>query len=394
MARRTQNPWSPESKTGVNYFKHQTKHFLTPYGKTHGLLTSREILDKLYHWNCEWLTRPNYAISELADTIYANLATLADYKDKVFTKHAIDPLLNKARPIRSVLQRFNKKDSATSEEPDERDLRDLMKFVEDDTLKALCKHLFAASGAMFSVATHIMTLETLFSHPAEYAKRHRESPEVQAFKQNPSRESMVAYIASQTLSHTEIAAEDEPAGSIWDTLTQRSSARQPRQTSTFWDVIDENVEHEEPQDDYDDDVEEEIPPPTRRRRRTTIWDEDDEDNEEDEAFNTPESSAEHALFITQPDPEDYHEPGTLSRAEKGKGPASRKRASASSNVWARFGFNTETTTSAATSAPPSKRKQPAAKTRGTRPTRATTRGRGRGSRAKTGQATSRHIFFD
>ena len=35
-------------------------------------------------------------ISELADTLYANLATLADHKDKVFTKHAVDPLLNKA----------------------------------------------------------------------------------------------------------------------------------------------------------------------------------------------------------------------------------------------------------------------------------------------------------
>ena len=152
------------------------------------------VLDKLFHWNCEWLTRPNYAISELADTLYANLATLAKYKDKVFTRHAVDPLLNKARPIRTVLQRFNKKDSATAEEPDERDLADLMKFIKDDTLKSLCKHLFAPSGAMFSIATHIMTLETSFSHPAEYAKRHRESPEVQSFKQNLSRESMVAYI--------------------------------------------------------------------------------------------------------------------------------------------------------------------------------------------------------
>ena len=159
MSRRNQNPWTPESKTGVNYFKHQTKHFLTLYGKTHGLLTFHEILDKLFYWNCEWLTRPNYAISELTDTLYANLATLAEYKDKVFTKHAVDPLLNKARPIRTVLQRFNKKDSATAEEPDERDLADLMKFIEDQTLKSLCKHLFAASGAMFSIATHIMALK-------------------------------------------------------------------------------------------------------------------------------------------------------------------------------------------------------------------------------------------
>ena len=301
MSRRSQNPWTPETKTGVNYFKHQTKHFLTPYGKTHGLLTSREILDKLYHWNCEWLTRPNYAISELADTLYANLATLADYKDKVFTKHAVDPLLNKACPIRTVLQRFNKMDSATSEEPDERDLCDLMKFIEDDTLKGLCKHLFAASGAMFSIATHIMTLETLFSHPAEYAKRHRESPEVQGFKQNPSRESMVVYIASQTLSHTETVPEEEEGGSIWDTLTQRSSGRQPRPTTTFWEVIQENAEDEEPQCEYqEDDGEEEIRPLTRRRQRTHILDdEDDQEDEDYEPFNTPESSAEHALFIQE-----------------------------------------------------------------------------------------------
>ena len=361
MSRRNQNPWTPETKTGVNYFKHQTKHFLTPYGKTHGLLTSSEILDKLFHWNCEWLTRPNYAISELADTLYANLATLAKYKDKVFTRHAVDPLLNKARPIRTVLQRFNKKDSATAEEPDERDLADLMTFIEDDTLKSLCKHLFAASGAMFSIATHMMTLETLFSHPAEYGKRHRESPEVQSFKQNPSRESMVAYIASQTLSHTEIVPEEEQGGSIWDA-----------------------------------DQEEQIAPPTCRRPRPNILDEDEEQyDEEEEPFSTPQSSAEHALFITQQDPDPYHEPGTLSRTQKGKIPAARKSPSSTTNIWASFGLSAESSTSAGNSAPAAKRKATAARPRATRATtRGTTRGRGRGARGKRGQPTGRHTYFD
>ena len=388
----------PETKTGVNYFKHQTKHFLTPYGKTHGLLTSHEILDKLFHWNCEWLTRPNYAVSELADTLYANLATLAEYKDKVFTRHAVDPLLNKARPIRTVLQRFNKKDSATAEEPDERDLADLMKFIEDDTLKSLCKHLFAASGTMFSIATHMMTLETLFSHPAEYAKRHRESPEVQSFKQNPSRESMVAYIASQTLSHTEIVPEEEQSGSIWDALTQRSSTRQARQTATFWDAVEENVEDDEAKCPYeDDDQEEQIAPPTRRRPRPNILDEDEEqyDEEEEEPFNTPQSSAEHTLFITQQDPDPYHEPGTLSCTQKGKTPAARKRSSSTTNIWASFGLSAESSTSAGNSAPAAKRKATAARPRATRATTSgTTRGRRRGARGKRGQPTGRHTYFD
>lgn len=288
------------------------------------------------------MTRPNYAISELADTLYANLATLANYKDKVFTRHAVDPLLNKAQPIRTVLQRFNKKDSATAEEPDERDLADLMKSVEDDTLKSLCKHLFAASGAIFSIATHIMTLETLFSHPAEYAKRHRESPEVQSFKPNPSRESMVAYIASQTLSHTEIVPKEEQGGSIWDALTQRSSTRQAHQTATFWDAVEETVEDDEAQCPYDeDDQDKEIAPPTRRRPRPNILDEDEEqyDEEQEEPFNTPESSAEHALFITQEHPDPHHQPGTLLRSQKGKTPAARKRPSSTTNIWASFGLS-------------------------------------------------------
>lgn len=144
------------------------------------------------------------------------MATLAEYRDMVFTRHAVDVLINKARPIRDILQRFNKKDSATVEEPDERDLATLMKFIEDDTLRNLSKHLFAVSGAMYSIATHIMTLDTLFSHPAEFARKHRESPEVQGFKQNPSRESMVVYIASQTLTHNEIVPEDEQGANIWN----------------------------------------------------------------------------------------------------------------------------------------------------------------------------------
>ena len=57
---------------------------------------------------------------------------------------------------------------------------------------------------------------------------------------------MVAYIASQTLSHTEIVPEEEEGGSIWDTLTQRSSGRQARPTATFWDAVQENEKMRNP----------------------------------------------------------------------------------------------------------------------------------------------------
>ena len=204
------------------------------------------------------------------------MATLAEYHNKVFTRHAVDMLINKARPIRDVLQRFNKKDSAMVEEPNERDLATLMKFIEHNTLQTLSKLLFVASGAKYSIATNIMTLETLLTHPAEFAKKHRESPEEQAFKQNLSREPMVAYIASQTLTHNEIIPEDEQGANIWDILTQRAPIRETRQSAPFWDVP------EQPGEDSDE------------GHHDYGYDDEGEEDDKD-AFNTLESSAERVI---------------------------------------------------------------------------------------------------
>lgn len=133
---------------------------------------------------------------------------------------------------------------------------------------------------------------------------------------------MVAYIASQTLSHSDIAAEDEQGISVWDTLSPRSSGREARDTGTFWDMEDYQSQEVNADDDED---EEQIQPPARRRRRLNRLQEDEDyEEDEEEAFNTPESSAEHALFITQRDPEEFHEEGTLSTAQKGKTPVSKR----------------------------------------------------------------------
>lgn len=180
-------------------------------------------------------------------------------------------------------------------------------------------------------------------------------------------------------------------------VSQRTSTGEPRQTGTFWDAVEENVKDQDPECEYEDDEQDEtIAAPTRRRPRRNILDDEDEESEEqEEPFNMPESSAEHALFITQQDPEPYHEPGTLSRSQKGKTPAARKRPSSSTNIWASFSLTTDTSTSAANPAPMAKKKAMAGRGQGTKPTtRGTTGGWGRGTRVKRGQATGRHIYFE
>ena len=302
------------------------------------------------------------------------MATLAEYRDKVFTRHAVDMLINKARPIRDVLQRFNKKDFALVEEPNERDLAKLMKFIKDNTLQTLSKHLFVASGAKYSIATHIMTLETLFTHPAEFAKKHRESPEVQAFKQNPSREPMVAYIASQTLTHNEIIPEDEQGANIWDILTQRASSRETRQSAPFWDVPEQPGEDsDEGNHDYgyDDEGEETLTGPSRRRPRRHVLNDDNDKEDDKDAFNTLESSAERIIHQAT-------RPQAVPRTENPIAGPERKDASFTKEGHVEhqhlgsFGLTTDQGSTMGTNVPPAAKKRPTA-VRG-RGTRGTTRG--------------------
>lgn len=76
---------------------------------------------------------------------------------------------------------------------------------------------------------------------------------------------MVAYIASETLTHSEIVPEDEQGANIWDILIQRSASREPRQSGTFWDAGKEDVQEEDQKYGYDnEDPDETIRGPSRR----------------------------------------------------------------------------------------------------------------------------------
>ena len=133
----------------------------------------------------------------------------------------------------------------------------------------------------------------------------------------------------ETLTHNKIIPEDEQGANIWDILTQRPATRQTHQSATFWDVgeqAEEDLQDDEQDYGYDEDeAEETIRSPRHRRPRPNILDDDVEEDDDQEPFNMPESSAEHSLFITQPNPEPYHEPGTLSQTQKGKTPLAWKR---------------------------------------------------------------------
>lgn len=53
---------------------------------------------------------------------------------------------------------------------------------------------------------------------------------------------MVAYIASQTLTHNKIVVEEEQGANIWDILTQRVPSQETQAIAPLWDIVEEQGE--------------------------------------------------------------------------------------------------------------------------------------------------------
>lgn len=92
---------SPKSGDAVPYFKHFPKSFQRSYGKADENLQPQSAFPRLHSWNCEWLSRPGVAVSELPDTLVANLEVLRKYKGAVLSRNFVDSTL---KLFNSVLQ--------------------------------------------------------------------------------------------------------------------------------------------------------------------------------------------------------------------------------------------------------------------------------------------------
>lgn len=271
--------WDPNNQEAVGFFKHFTKGLMQPYGKALGVLPDHEILRKLYSYTCEWLNRPYYAMSEMADSLYSNLSTVEFYQDKIFSKPCVRYITSILEPLKPVLRRFNNKDKDVNDAPDWEDLALLMRTMESDsTFQEIIKEQLAASGAMFLITNQIMVLQTLLWNPQEFASRAKETKAIQKFKKSPTRENMRDYLINEILIHPSSSQQsreaDEP--SIWNkealqkrnphspTTAKRSrkenvwgTKRQERKKTAFRTEQDEEDEDDTSKDEHEEYDEEE-----------------------------------------------------------------------------------------------------------------------------------------
>lgn len=243
--------YSKAEKTPYN--RHFPRSFLLNYGGALQVPREDAILKRLHDFNCEWLNRPNIAISELAQTVRENIPILKQYKETVLVPDFIDEYLGFFEPLEDILSRLDNKDKSTSQPPTREDVISLLRTIDCEAdLESCIMDGLNAAGSLFMLSVQLLAPLTLMRNPQDFAEKCRRTRAAQHFKDDPTNKRMRDFIL--------------------DSITKR---RRPVSRGSVWDISEEEDRDEEQ--------------PSRRRRKTTskaspkksvrsTWEEEEEEH--------------------------------------------------------------------------------------------------------------------
>lgn len=137
--------------------------------------------------NCEWLQRPNIALSEMAQTLRENFPLLVAQNPGVFDPDFIENILVHFQPLSRVLSRLDNNDKTTSEPATREDVVAVMKTITGKPdLEERVRGASGLNAAGAMVCVHLLVPPTLMRNPQEFAEKARRTPANQSFKEDPT----------------------------------------------------------------------------------------------------------------------------------------------------------------------------------------------------------------
>ena len=184
------------------------------------------VLSRLHSWNCEWLARPNIALSELAMTIKDNMPLLRQYAGTVFTHEFIEDLLSSFDPLVPAMVRVDNKDKSDQAAPTRENVVGLLKNLDQkEELQEAVIDGFNAAGPLLMVATQVMAIQTLIRNPQDFAEKLSRDTQHQQFRDDPTPRGMCNYILDA------VTKKRRPVHrhiSVWDEDDEEEQDPQPR----------------------------------------------------------------------------------------------------------------------------------------------------------------------
>ena len=170
------------------------------YGAALQDLSDEKILSRLKDFNCEWLSRPNIAISEMAQTIKDNWPLIEKQSGKVFTRKFVQDLGNVVLPLMDTYARLDNKDNSTHDPPTHNDVLDALEVINiNPDVEQLMVTAFNVAGPVLMTSIHMLAVNALLHNVSNFAQEAVRSPAREEFKANPTKDSMMDYLFNSIL---------------------------------------------------------------------------------------------------------------------------------------------------------------------------------------------------
>ena len=156
---------TPE-ETGVSFFQHFPSNVLRPYGIAYEFPKAQEAFSYLKPFTCEWLKRPEYAMSEMSDSITANLDILAESDCTVLGNRKVVQLMETNKGLLASMVRINHTNHIA---PVEQDVYNVLHFLQHKkVLTTFLENRYQLGQAMYLMGVHFRVANLIVTHLKEY----------------------------------------------------------------------------------------------------------------------------------------------------------------------------------------------------------------------------------
>ena len=201
----------------TSYNKHFPRSFLLNYGGALQDLNDEAVLKRLHDFNCEWLQRPNIAMSEMAQTLRENFPLLLQHTQGALDGNFVKSILRHFRPLAGALSRLDNKDKSNNDPATREDVVTVLKTITSEAeLEDCIREGLNAAGSLFMVCVHLLVPLTLMRNAEEYAEKACRTPANQAFKEEPSVRRMCSFVLDSITKR----CRPVPGASIWDCVDE------------------------------------------------------------------------------------------------------------------------------------------------------------------------------
>lgn len=222
------NNRSAGSTPKPNYNKHFPRSFLLNYGEALQDLPDDKILARLKDWNCEWLSRPNIGMSEMAATLKDNWDNIPRHRGTVFTPSFVDKLESFCSPIIPALRRLDNKDRYSNEAPDKDDILDVIEAIhKDEVTETMFMQAFNACGPVLMMAIHVLAFNCLLHNPEAFADQSVKNASTEALRTHPTKTAVNQYLIDTILQKRRTVQRTDD---LWD-RSQYSASDTPQRQS-------------------------------------------------------------------------------------------------------------------------------------------------------------------